>query len=179
MSRLSSLRAMRSMRAMFAQLITIALAFSLVAVMACEDSGEEVAPSPTSSPPSTDPPQPDPTSPPPPIPRPDLEERLDECAAEMADGDDPAETFSKCLKNLPYTLPPHVREVPGLVTSADGPMPLVLIDVPYGICQSQKFIAWQQAGGWSIQSTDTVLQELERAMVTSWPARAFESGTWV
>lgn len=158
---------------MIARLALVVLAVSLLAFVACEDSPQEITFSPTEVPPPTDTPQP--TYPPPPTPRADLESRLEECAGVMEDGADPAGTFRQCIEDLPYQLPSYVKSVSGRVTRADGTVPLVLIDMPWGICQSQTFVAWQQGDAWQVQSTDTTLRDL---LVTSWPGQSFDSGTW-
>jgi hypothetical protein len=48
--------------------------------------------------------------------------------------------------------------------------------MPYGICQSQTLIAWQEGDAWQVQSTDEALRE---SWVTSWPGQRFDSGTWI
>ena len=175
MSLVSRSTAGPSRRAMVTRLAAVCFAVSFLAIVACDDSRQEIVSSPTNAPQFTPTPTPDPTSPPPPTPRANLEERLDECAAALPDGADPTGVFNDCLTKVPDLVPAHTTTIPWSVTSSDGPIPLVAIDVPYGICQSQTFIAWREGTeGWQVQSTDEVLRE---SGVTSWPNQTTGSGT--
>jgi len=148
---------------MIARLALVLLALGLLMAIACDDSQQEVAPSPTDSPPPTA--SPEPTSPPLPTPPPDLDQRIDDCIK----GDDAQEVASfleTCLSDR------GIETVSA--TNAEGEIPAILLDAGSACAYIESYVLWNNGSGWQVQSLEPLLNDGGYAGTTvgwGWPYR--------